>query len=73
MSGMTNAVGLLAVAAVLLVGCATQQTQRATDTTSPRNYNRDLYECERQATLADVGTKQQVFDNCMKARGYKEK
>jgi len=46
---------------------------KATDAKSPRNYNRDLYECERQATFADVGTKQQVFDNCMKARGYKEK
>ena len=73
MSGMTNAVALLAVAAVLLVGCATQQSPKATDATSARNYNRDLYECERQATFADVGTKQQVFDNCMKARGYKEK
>ena len=73
MSGMTNAGALLAVAAVLLVGCATQQTPKATDATSPRNYNRDLYECEHQATFADVGIKQQVFDNCMKARGYKEK
>jgi NADH:ubiquinone oxidoreductase subunit 3 (subunit A) len=74
MSGMANAVGLLAVAAVLLlVGCATQQTPKAIDAASPRDYNRDLYECERQATFAGVGTKQQVFDNCMKARGYKEK
>jgi hypothetical protein len=76
MSGMANAVGLLAVApALLLVGCATQQTPKAIDAASPRDYNRnrDLYECERQATFAGVGTKQQVFDNCMKARGYKEK
>jgi len=52
MPGMANAVGLLAVAVVLLVGCATQQTPKATDATSPRDYNRDLYECERQATFA---------------------
>jgi hypothetical protein len=72
MSGMANAVGLLVVAAMLLVGCASQQTPKSIDTTSPRNYNRDLYECEREATFAGVGTKQRVFDNCMKARGYKE-
>ena len=52
MPGMANAVGLLAVAVVLLVGCATQQTPKATDATSPRHYDRDLYECERQATFA---------------------
>jgi hypothetical protein len=32
--------------------------------------DRDLYECEREATFAGAGNKQQVFDNCMKARGY---
>ncbi len=36
-------------------------------------YNRDLYECEREATLAAAGDKQRVFDDCMKARGYKQK
>jgi hypothetical protein len=41
---------------------------------SQRNYNRDLYECERDATLAGGDhNKQQLFDNCMKARGYKKK
>jgi len=40
------------------------------DTKSQRNYNRDLYECEREATFAGRDNKQQVFDNCMKARGY---
>ena len=39
---------------------------------SQRNYNRDLYECEWEATFAG-DDKQKVFDNCMKARGYKEK
>jgi hypothetical protein len=37
---------------------------------SQRNYNRDLYDCERDATLARGDNKQQVFDSCMKARGY---
>jgi hypothetical protein len=32
-----------------------------------------LYECEREAAFADAGTRSEVFDNCMKARGYKEK
>ena len=34
---------------------------------------RDLYGFEREATFAGAGNKQRVFDNCMKARGYKEK
>jgi hypothetical protein len=65
-SGMANAVGLLVVAAMVLSGCASQQPQGS----SQRNYNRDLYECEREATFAGRDNKQQVFDNCMKARGY---
>src|SRR5215510_2588664 len=32
--------------------------------------DRDLYACQREATFAGIGAKQQVFDNCMKARGY---
>jgi len=43
------------------------------DTKNPSNYNRDLYECQREATFAGRDNKQQVFDNCMKARGYREK
>jgi hypothetical protein len=69
MSGMTNAVGVLAAAAMFLTGCASHQPPGS----SQRNYNRDLYECERHATFAGRDNKQQVFDNCMKARGYKEK
>jgi hypothetical protein len=39
-------------------------------TPKPANYNRDLYECEREATLAGGhDNKQQLFHNCMKARG----
>jgi hypothetical protein len=61
------------VGAVFLSGCASQQPPGSTEPKSQRNYNRDLYECQREATFADVGKKQQVFDNCMRARGYKEK
>ena len=35
-----------------------------------RNYNRDMYECEREAIFAGRDNKQQVFDSCMKTRGY---
>jgi hypothetical protein len=35
-----------------------------------KDRDRDLYECQREATFAGIGAKQQVFDNCMKARGY---
>lgn len=63
---MVNAVGLLVVAAMFVMGCASQQPQGS----SQRNYNRDLYECEREATFAGRDNKQQVFDSCMKTRGY---
>jgi hypothetical protein len=43
------------------------------DTSSSRDYNRDLYECTREATFAGHDNRKQVFDDCMKARGYKEK
>jgi hypothetical protein len=36
-----------------------------------KNRDRDLYECERESAFAaGVGEKRQVFDKCMKARGY---
>jgi hypothetical protein len=63
----------LIVAATFLAGCASQQLTASGGTKSQGNYDRDLYECTRQATFADVGIQQQVFDNCMRARGYKEK
>jgi outer membrane biogenesis lipoprotein LolB len=67
---------LLDVAAMLLAGCASQQTIGSSDTksqTNTKNRDRDLYECEREAAFAGAGTKQQAFDNCMKARGYTQK
>jgi hypothetical protein len=70
MSGMGNAVGLLVVAAMFLASCATSQPLGSYEPQSERDYNRDLYECEREATFAGGDNKQQVFDNCMKARGY---
>ena len=60
----------LIVAVMFLAGCASQQTPGSNEPKSPSNYNRDLYECEREAAFASAGNKQQVFDNCMKARGY---
>ena len=35
-----------------------------------KNRDRDLSECERESALAGAGDKRQVFDKCMKARGY---
>jgi hypothetical protein len=64
---------LLIVATMFLVSCATWQPLGSYEPPSERNYNHDLYECERDATFAGGDNKQQVFDNCMKARGYKQK
>jgi outer membrane receptor for monomeric catechols len=66
----------LVVGTILLAGCASQQPSGLSDTKSQadtKNRDRDLYECQREATFADVGKRQQVFDNCMKARGYTQK
>ncbi len=35
-----------------------------------KNRDRDLYECERESAFAGAGDKRQVFNKCMKARGY---
>ena len=37
-----------------------------------KNRDRDLSDCESEAAFAGAGAgdKRQVFDNCMKARGY---
>ena len=65
----------LLVAGMFLASCATQQSTGLGGAKNQANkdQDRDVYECAREATFAGVGTKQQVFDNCMKARGYKEK
>jgi hypothetical protein len=60
----------LFVGAVFLASCASQQPPGLSDTKSQRNYNRDMYECEREAIFAGRDNKQQVFDSCMKTRGY---
>ena len=58
---------------MFLAGCASQQPPGSNEPKSQRNYDRDLYEGEREAAFAGAGNKQQFFDNCMKARGYKLK
>jgi len=58
------------IAAMLLAGCASQQPPGSSGTNSQGNYNRDMYECEREAIFAGRDNKQQVFDSCMKTRGY---
>ena len=35
-----------------------------------KNRDRDLSECERESAFAGAGDKRQVFNKCMKARGY---
>ena len=63
---------LLVVATMLLAGCAIQQPRGTTDTKGQSNdRSRDLYECERESNLASAGKKSQVFESCLKARGYK--
>ena len=67
---MANAVGLLVVAVMFLSSCATWQPLGSYEPQSQRDYNRDLYECERESALAGAGDKRKAFDNCMKAMGY---
>ena len=35
-----------------------------------KDRDRDLSECERESAFAAAGDKRQVFDKCMKAKGY---
>jgi hypothetical protein len=73
---------LLSIAALFLASCATQQPPGAgqqpaglsdTKSQTDKNRDRDLYECERESAFAGAGNKRQVFDNCMKARGYNQR
>jgi len=62
---------LLVVAMMLLASCAPPWHPLGSyEPQSQRDHNRDLYECEREATFAGGDNKQQVFDSCMKAKGY---
>ena len=50
-----------------------QQTSGVSDTPKSqinKNRDRDLSECERESAFAGAGDKRQIFDKCMKARGY---
>jgi hypothetical protein len=62
----------LFAAVMFLASCAPWLPLGSYEPQSQRDYNRDLYECEREATFAD-GDKKEIFDSCMKARGYKRK
>ena len=63
---------------MLLAACAIQQPPVSpqpsglsdTPKSQIKNRDRDLYECERESAFAGADNKQQVFDSCMKARGY---
>ena len=46
----------LFVGAVFLAGCASQQPPGSNEPKSQRNYDRDLYECEREAAFAALAT-----------------
>jgi|GEM_PF-1054263 len=70
MQSMANSVSLLVVVVIFLSSCATWHPLGSYEPQSQRDYNRDLYECEREATFAGGDNKQQVFNSCMKARGY---
>ena len=70
---------LIVAGMLLAAGCATQQPpviqqpSELSDTTNSqinKDRDRDLYECERESAFAGAGDKRQVFDKCMKARGY---
>ncbi|HEY7317243.1 MAG TPA: hypothetical protein VIE89_06690 [Candidatus Binatia bacterium] len=40
------------------------------NTQATKDRDRDLSDCEREAAFAGAGDKRQVFDKCMKAKGY---
>ena len=77
--GMIMRFRLPVVATILLAGCASQQPPVSqqppglSDTPKTqinKDRDRDLSECERESAFAGAGDKRQVFDKCMKARGY---
>jgi len=69
---------LIVAGMLLAAGCATQQPPVSqqpsglsdTPKSQIKDRDRDLYECERESAFAGAGDKRQVFDKCMKARGY---
>jgi hypothetical protein len=60
----------LLCAAMFLVSCASWQPLGSYELQNQRNFDRDFYECVCEATVADADNKQEVFEDCMKARGY---
>jgi hypothetical protein len=60
----------LLYAAMFLVSCVSWQRLGSYELQSQRNFDRDFYECVCEATVEGADDMQQVFDDCMKARGY---
>lgn len=59
---------------VFLASCAPWQPLGSTyEPRAGSDYNRDLYDCERQATFAGAEERQRAFDDCMAGRGYTAK
>jgi hypothetical protein len=65
-------------ALMLLAGCASSPAYRTgpdnksttTGTSTTGTYSRDVVECERQAALAESGSKGKALDSCLRARGH---
>jgi hypothetical protein len=70
-------------ALIFLAGCASSPAYRSgpntgstsdgtatTGTTTTSTYSRDLVECEREAALAQSGSKGKALASCLRARGH---
>jgi hypothetical protein len=56
--------------AMFLTSCVGWQPLASYEPQSQRNFDRDLYECGCEATVAGGENRLPVFNDCMKARGY---
>ena len=55
---------------MFLASCVGWQPLASYEFQRQRNFDRDLYECGCEARVAGGENKLEVFDDCMKARGY---
>jgi hypothetical protein len=72
----------LIAAIILLAGCAAAPPYRSapydsgttnSETKSANTFNRDAYDCEREAALSGAGSKAEAFNSCMRSRGHTPK